>query len=64
MIQLRKKDGEWVQFYVLSHAEELDERSLSELADMVYGKYIGGFSGFNPWWVYLQVKKSDLREVE
>ena len=70
MIQLRRDDGIWVTFYPIlqldlaGEGDKFEERTLSEMGNRIYGKYVGGVSGYQPWWVYTTVKKSILREVK
>ena len=62
-------EGKWIQFYPIEHFEydgegdTIYKQSLEEFGDNVYGKYIGGVSGYKAWWIYQTVKKSQLREV-
>ena len=62
-------EGRWVQFYPIKYCDmagegdTLDTRALSEMEDEIYGKYVGGVSGYQPWWVYKTVSKNLLREV-
>ena len=68
MLEVKRDDGVWIQFYVIKHLEwdgegdVLHEVSLSELPTRVYGKFVGGICGYQPWWVYTTVDKSELRE--
>ena len=66
MIEIQRKDAVWVQFYPIQSqsilGEIFDNRPLAELGESVYGKYIGGFSGYMPWWVYVTIEKAKLRE--
>ena len=34
----------------------------SDLPDIVYGKYLHNYEGYNPsgWWKYIEVKKNEL----
>jgi hypothetical protein len=64
MIEIMR-DTKWVQFYPIESlsplGEHFDERPLAELGESVYGKYVGGFAGYIPWWVYVTVNKNMLR---
>jgi hypothetical protein len=58
------KENKWVGFYPMKNFDQEDTRSLAEMEDEVYGKYIGGLCGYQPWWVHLTVKKSKLRAIQ
>jgi hypothetical protein len=57
----------WKKFYPIKELcmdlEIFDMRPLSEMDDIVYGKYISGTSGYNSTWTYLTAEKSKLRET-
>jgi hypothetical protein len=62
-------ENKWRQFYPILELElcgegdTIDKRPLAELSDRVYGKWIGGISGYTPWWVFDTVDKIKLREI-
>jgi hypothetical protein len=62
-----KQEVTWKKFYPIKELcmdlEIFDSRPLSEMEDMMYGKYVSGTSGYNPTWTYLTVEKSKLRET-
>ena len=58
----------WVRFFPLQIpviiVEELDNRPLEELPDMVYGKMCIGVCGHNPVWMYHTLPKTNVRYRE
>lgn len=59
-------ENQWRTFYPLSsvvYGEEFDERPLEELPEKIYGKLIGGFAGYQPWWVYFTFDKKNIRNA-
>lgn len=64
--------NEWKEFIVLKDKTQdgIDDikvnKDLSELDNIVYGKYFKGCIGYNPsgWWEYIVTKKSNLRYKE
>lgn len=69
MIQIKKLNNTYVEFYpILStdltgECDTITNKKLVELPEHVYGKYVGGISGYQPWWVYVTINKSLLREI-
>jgi hypothetical protein len=56
--------NKWCTFYPLISNpldEIIDNRSLEELPDKIYGKILSGFVGFQPWWTYTTVEKKNVR---
>lgn len=59
----------WVEFYPIislnlaGEGDIVNSNKLSDLPEVVYGKYVGGLAGYQPWWVYTTISKSFLREV-
>ena len=69
MIQIRKSDGTWTEFYpvigldLAGEGDLISPYKLSNLPDRIYGKYEGGVAGYQVWWEYITVAKASLREV-
>ncbi len=55
----------WIEFYPIIRpvigVEKLDNRPLEELEDEVFGKGIFALVAHQPVWIYLTVKKKDIR---
>lgn len=68
MIEIKRDDGVWTTFYVIrqldlaGEGDTLNDLPLQDLPAKIYGKFVGGICGYQPWWVYVTVDKSKLRE--
>jgi|LakMenEpi03Aug12_release.lakeMendotaPanAssembly.Ray.scaffolds.fasta_scaffold2480080_1 hypothetical protein len=53
-----------VDFYPISNngglGETLKYYMYNELPDLVYGKYVTGFAGYTPFWIYDTFRKEDI----
>ena len=61
-------NGKWTKFYPVDCSSLIDEQkvnynNIDSIPDHVYGKYVHGYAGYNPVWMYKSLNKKKLRII-